>query len=125
MSGFRIVRPRPIDFIIECSNSVDNTTISAHCDYRPRILQFTCHRSNLNLFLAETTTKTAKEVAMTERRELSAQEISDRAYELYLQRGGEPGKDVEDWVRAEKELGADAVVAERKTKAARLGHNSN
>ena len=62
---------------------------------------------------------------MTERRELSAQEISDRAYELYLQRGGEPGKDVEDWVRAEKELSADDVVAERKTKAARLGHNSN
>jgi hypothetical protein len=75
--------------------------------------------------LAETTTKTTKEVAMTERRELSVQEISDRAYELYLQRGGEPGKDVEDWVRAEKELSADAVVAERKTKAARLGHNSN
>lgn len=62
---------------------------------------------------------------MTDRRELSAREISDRAYELYLRRGGEPGKDVEDWVRAERELSADTVIAERKTKAARLGHNSN
>ncbi|PYU19038.1 MAG: hypothetical protein DMG30_25655 [Acidobacteria bacterium] len=28
-----------------------------------------------------------------------------RAHELYVQRGGEHRKDVEDWVRAEKELG--------------------
>jgi hypothetical protein len=62
---------------------------------------------------------------MVERRGPSAQEVSDRAYELYLQRGGEPGKDIEDWVRAERELSADSVVTERKTKAARLGHNSN
>ena len=27
-----------------------------------------------------------------------------RAYELYTQRGGEPGKDVEDWVRAEHDF---------------------
>jgi hypothetical protein len=35
------------------------------------------------------------------RREPSGEEIARRAYELYLQRGGEQGKDVEDWVRAE------------------------
>jgi hypothetical protein len=62
---------------------------------------------------------------MIERKELSKQEISDRAYELYLQRGREPGKDVEDWVRAEQELSRDVVVARIRTKAARLGHNSN
>lgn len=62
---------------------------------------------------------------MIERKKPSTQAISDRAYELYLQRGGEPGKDVEDWVRAEQELSGDVVVAEIKTKAARLGRSSN
>lgn len=82
--------------------------------------------SYLNHPLAETNTQTTKEVAVIERKkELSTQEISERAYELYLQRGGEPGKDVEDWVRAEQELGGEVIVAEAKTKAARLGHNSN
>jgi hypothetical protein len=31
-------------------------------------------------------------------------EIARRAYELYLQRDCEHGRDVEDWIRAEKEL---------------------
>ena len=30
--------------------------------------------------------------------------ISARAYELYLQRGGEHGHDAEDWLRAEGEI---------------------
>ena len=67
---------------------------------------------------------TTKEVAMIELKKLSTQE-PHRAYELYVQRGSEPGKDVEDWVRAEQELSGDVVVARIKTKAARLGHNSN
>ena len=32
------------------------------------------------------------------------QEIRNRAYEIYLQRGAEPGYDVEDWFQAEREL---------------------
>ncbi len=44
---------------------------------------------------------------MTERktREMPAREIERRAYELYLERGGEDGHDVDDWIRAERELG--------------------
>jgi hypothetical protein len=30
--------------------------------------------------------------------------IERRAYELYLDRGSEPGHDFEDWLRAEREL---------------------
>jgi hypothetical protein len=30
--------------------------------------------------------------------------IEHRAYELYLDRGSEPGHDFEDWLRAEREL---------------------
>ena len=33
-----------------------------------------------------------------------ADEIRARAYELYEQRGREHGNDVEDWLRAEKEI---------------------
>ena len=35
------------------------------------------------------------------------QEIRRRAYELYVERGGEPGRDIEDWLQAERELTAD------------------
>jgi hypothetical protein len=32
------------------------------------------------------------------------QEIRNRAYEIYLQRGGQPGDEVDDWLQAEREL---------------------
>ena len=32
------------------------------------------------------------------------QEIRDRAYEIYLQRGVQPGYELEDWLQAEREL---------------------
>lgn len=32
------------------------------------------------------------------------EEIALRAYEIYLERGGAPGHEVEDWTRAEREL---------------------
>lgn len=60
----------------------------------------------LELLLA----KTAKEVAMIARREPSVEKIARRAHELYFQRGGEHGRDVEDWVRAEKELSDEPVA---------------
>jgi len=53
---------------------------------------------------------TTREVAMNERREPSREEITHLAYALYLQRGGEHGKDVDDWVAAEKELTDEPVV---------------
>jgi hypothetical protein len=30
--------------------------------------------------------------------------IRQRAYELYLQRGNQPGSDLDDWLQAEKEI---------------------
>jgi hypothetical protein len=32
------------------------------------------------------------------------QEIRNRAYEIYLQRGGQPGYELVDWLQAEREL---------------------
>ncbi len=55
--------------------------------------------------------------------EPSRQEIARRAYELYLQRGGEHGKDVEDWARAEKELRGEPIVGTAKTRAAQAGRD--
>jgi hypothetical protein len=34
------------------------------------------------------------------------EEIRHRAYEIYLERGEQPGRDVEDWLQAERELSA-------------------
>ena len=34
-------------------------------------------------------------------------EISGRAYELYLARGAQPGRELEDWLQAERELMAE------------------
>ncbi len=56
-------------------------------------------------------------------REPSSDEIALRAHELYLQRGGEHGKDVEDWVRAEKELSDAPVTETSKTGATKAVHN--
>ena len=35
-------------------------------------------------------------------------DIATRAYDLYLARGRTDGHDLEDWLQAERELGADA-----------------
>ena len=35
---------------------------------------------------------------------LSPDEIAGRAYELYLARGAQPGRDLDDWLQAEREL---------------------
>jgi hypothetical protein len=37
-------------------------------------------------------------------RMLNSHEIARRAYDLYLLRGGQHGHDLEDWLRAEREL---------------------
>jgi DUF2934 family protein len=61
---------------------------------------------------------------MTQRREPSIEEISKQAYNLYVERGGEHGRDIEDWVRAEKDLSAELVVEPAKTRAAYAGHTN-
>ena len=48
---------------------------------------------------------------MIELRESAKDDIYHRAYALYLIRGCEQGRDVEDWVRAEKAL-SDGSVGE-------------
>jgi hypothetical protein len=62
---------------------------------------------------------------MIETRELNKEHIAHRAYELYVRRGSQPGKDVEDWVRAEKELTGEVTVAPAKTMTVSAGRTQN
>ena len=64
---------------------------------------------------------TTKEVAMIERKELSRKDVAHRAYELYTLRGCEPGKDVEDWIRAEEQLSAEPIITLTKARATHPG----
>jgi hypothetical protein len=61
---------------------------------------------------------------MIQHKEPSGEEIARRAYELYVQRGGENGKDVDDWVKAKKELSDEPVVEPAKAKAAQAGRQN-
>ena len=38
------------------------------------------------------------------------QEIRRRAYEIYLERCGEPGHDLEDWLQVERELASHEIT---------------
>ena len=61
---------------------------------------------------------------MIELKERRKEDIARRAYELYVQRGSEPGKDVEDWIRAEKELNSAGVIGTERAKAAEAGRRN-
>lgn len=60
---------------------------------------------------------------MIESNEISREDIARRAYELYLQRGSEDGRDVEDWLKAEIELIQETITRPSKTIAAAAGRN--
>ena len=57
---------------------------------------------------------------MLERQE-AKDRIARRAYEIYVQRGGENGKDVEDWLRAEQEISGKSADAPAKSRTAAAG----
>lgn len=61
---------------------------------------------------------------MFEAKELLQAEVARRAHELYVQRGGEHGHDVEDWLRAEKDL-RNPVPQPAKAMAVRAGRNTS
>jgi Protein of unknown function (DUF2934) len=62
---------------------------------------------------------------MTTCTETSIQQITRRAYGLYLERGGQHGSDVDDWVKAEKELSVASAGAPEKTAPAQTTGNSS
>ena len=63
-----------------------------------------------------------EETVTIQRKEPSREEITHLAYGLYLQRCCAPGKDGEDWFRAEKELSRATAAGPIRTKVALVGH---
>jgi hypothetical protein len=59
------------------------------------------------------TEPTQPEAAVERREELPRstrdQDTRNRAYGIYLQRGGQPGYELEDWLQAERELSTSAL----------------
>ena len=51
--------------------------------------------------------KRANESKAVETDSMREHEIRRRAFEIYLDRGSEPGRDLEDWLEAERELTTD------------------
>jgi hypothetical protein len=68
--------------------------------------------------------KTKQTSSPVEKKTLKAQtkakpshnEIAGRAFEIYLERNGAPGDPMQDWIRAEQELGAKPKATRRKSK---------
>lgn len=60
---------------------------------------------------------------MIELRESTKDEINHRAYALYLVRGCEQGRDVEDWFRAEKELTEEPAGGTATKSASQIGES--
>jgi hypothetical protein len=58
---------------------------------------------------------------MNERRESSHEDITHVAYGIYLERGCEPGRDIEDWPKAEKALSNGAALQVGKAKVGQAG----
>lgn len=59
--------------------------------------------------MGNTRKKTVKQTVapkLVERREISGDAVAARAYERFVERGGEHGHDVEDWLAAEADLRA-------------------
>jgi hypothetical protein len=48
-------------------------------------------------------------------RKPSREEVEIRAYEIYVERGGQDGHDVEDWIAAEEELNTRLASKAEKT----------
>jgi hypothetical protein len=51
----------------------------------------------------------------------SHEEIRRRAYEIYLERGGLKGNELNDWLRAERELQKVALFAQDRNRLQRRG----
>jgi hypothetical protein len=62
----------------------------------------------------ESTSLKAKKTAVTNGHHPTQEQIALRAYHIYLERGATPGNELEDWVRAERELKEEQNMGGRK-----------
>ena len=58
----------------------------------------------------------ATKKSRTTKAQPTQEEIALRAYHIFLERGGAPGNETEDWLRAERELLEESKKSKRKPK---------
>ena len=51
--------------------------------------------------------------------------IAERAYEIFKSRGGKPGRDLDDWLQAEKELARSEMTGSTIPFQTKKNRNSN
>jgi len=59
---------------------------------------------------AQRKAKMIKPVVAHDHRVITKDEVAQRAYELFLARGRAEGRDVEDWLEAERQLEAESLA---------------
>jgi hypothetical protein len=64
------------------------------------------------------TAPTRSTTESTGKKSPTSDEIQVRAYEIYLERGGTDGRDVEDWLQAERELQHSTTSKSRESSSA-------
>jgi hypothetical protein len=65
---------------------------------------------------------TRKSKTTTSAPSVTPQEIAARAFEYYCARGGQPGGELDDWLRAERELMSSLVVAKPRRSRGESSH---
>ena len=66
--------------------------------------QFSCTSKSGNSVARETMASLKNQADKMSVSAPTAEEIAQRAFEIFLARGGEPGHDLDDWLQAEAEL---------------------
>ena len=61
--------------------------------------------------MSKAKTKTTKLAITGDHRVITKDDVSRRAYELFLARGRAEGRHVEDWLEAERQLEADSMAS--------------
>jgi hypothetical protein len=51
------------------------------------------------------------------------EDVARRAYELFISRGAEHGRDLDDWLEAERELGTNGKPSGRARTSSSTGHS--
>jgi Protein of unknown function (DUF2934) len=65
----------------------------------------------------ESASPKAKKTVASNGHHSTHEQIALRAYQIYLERGATPGNELEDWVRAERELTEEQSKSNRKPAA--------
>ncbi len=73
-------------------------------DLNVRLGEITKEEKRMNHATGNKTGLSKQPAKSSPRREPAEEEIRFRAYEIYVSRNGKPGRELDDWLQAEREL---------------------